>query len=461
MVPVLIVARGVKRENGTVKSFIESIVPLATGHHMTIPHLRWIIAAMLCGATLINYADRQALAVVSVDVLRDFRLTERDYSHILTLFFLAYAIMYAGSGYVVDRLGTRRGFAVFIVGWSIAQMLHALAVGKWSMATYRFMLGLSEPGAWPAAAKAVGEWFAPSQRALGMGIFNAGSSLGSLIAPPLVAFLTLRYGWRAAFVFTGALGVVWVVLWLILYQPPHKNRFLRQSEFVKIREQIAPAAEAVAAEKVNWVHVVRMRGCWTLILTRFFTDPVIYFVIFWLPQYLRTQRGFDLAAVGKYAFVPFVFGGIGYVLGGWWSGRLMRAGWTLPRARKFVMLAGAAVMPVSILAPVVPAAWMAIAATCLVTFGHALWVANLQALPIDLFRGPEIGTATGFSGTGGAIGGMLAQLGTGYLVTHLSYAYTLLFLIAGLVHPLSAGLTYWLLPDREFTRSKARGPARQ
>ena len=141
-----------------------------------------------------------------------------------------------------------------------------------------------------------------------MGIFNAGSSLGSLIAPPLVAFLTLRYGWRAAFVFTGALGVVWVVLWLILYQPPHKNPFLRQSEFVKIREQIAPATEAVAAEKVNWVHVVRMRGCWTLILTRFFTDPVIYFVIFWLPQYLRTQRGFDLAAVGKYAFVPFVFG---------------------------------------------------------------------------------------------------------------------------------------------------------
>src|ERR1051325_8952652 len=190
MVPVLIVARGVRRENGTVKSFIESIVPLASGHHMTIPHLRWIIAAMLCGATLINYADRQALAVVSVDVLREFRLTERDYSHILTLFFLAYAIMYAGSGYVVDRLGTRRGFALFIVIWSAAATLHGLARGKWSLAAFRFLLGLGEPGNWPAAAKAVGEWFPARQRALGIGIFNAGSSLGSAIAPPVVTWLT-------------------------------------------------------------------------------------------------------------------------------------------------------------------------------------------------------------------------------------------------------------------------------
>lgn len=422
---------------------------------MKIPHLRWIIALLLCAATTINYLDRQALAVVSVDILREFHLTEQDYSHVLTLFFLAYAIMYAGSGYLVDRLGTRWGFAVFIVSWSISQMLHGFAVGKWSLSAYRFLLGLSEPAAWPAAAKAVGEWFPASQRALGMGIFNAGTSLGSLFAPPLTAFVTLRYGWRAAFVFTGSLGLVWVVAWVILYRPPHENPFLRESEFAKFRDGLRPPDEAAPAKRVNWLHVLRKRGCWTLVLTRFFTDPVIYFVIFWLPQYLRTQRGFNLAQVGQYAFVPFVFGGIGYVIGGWWSGRLMRAGWTLPRARKFVMLIGAAVMPVAIVAPLVPEAWMAIAATCATTFGHALWVANLQSLPIDLFRGPEVGTATGFSGSGGAIGGMLAQLGTGYLVTHFSYAYTVLFLVAGLMHPLSAGLTYWLLPDREFPGATA------
>jgi ACS family hexuronate transporter-like MFS transporter len=188
-----------------------------------------------------------------------------------------------------------------------------------------------------------------------------------------------------------------------------------------------------------------------LILARFFTDPVIYFVIFWLPEYLRKERGFDLKAVGDYAWVPFVVGGVGYILGGWLSGRLMRAGWALPSARKFVMLLGALVMPASIVAPLVPAAWMAIAATCFVTFGHALFVSNVQTLPTDLFRGNEIGTASGFSGMGGAIGGILANLGTGYIVQHFSYAP--IFFLAGLMHPLSIALVYWLLPNRYFRQA--------
>ena len=216
---------------------------------------------------------------------------------------------------------------------------------------------------------------------------------------------------------------------------------------VRPPEETAPAA----AGMVDWRKVMAMRECYTLILARFFTDPVIYFIIFWLPEYLRKESGFDLAMVGKYAWVPFIFGDIGYVLGGWLSGRLMRAGWTLPKARKFVMLLGAAFMPVSIIAPLVPAPWMAIAATCFATFGHAFWVANLQALPTDLFRGQEMGTASGFSGMGGAVGGMIANLGTGWLVQHYSYAPV--FLIAGLMHPLSIGLVYWLLPDRYFAKT--------
>jgi len=417
---------------------------------MKIPKLRWIIAAMLCLATMINYADRLTLSVVSVDLRRQFALTEQDYSHIVTLFMLAYAIMYAGSGYIVDRLGTRRGFAVFIFTWSVAQLLHAVSWGKWSLASFRFLLGLTEPGNFPAAAKAVAEWFPAEQRALGVGIFNAGSSLGSALAPPMVALLTLRYGWRTAFLFTGGLGLAWLLAWLILYQPPHRNRWLRTVEYAAIKDRVRPPAEAAPATRstLDWRGVIRMRGCWTLILARFFTDPVIYFVIFWLPEYLRKERGFDLAMVGKYAWVPFIFGDVGYILGGWLSGRLIRAGWSLPRARKFVMALGAAVLPAAILAPLVPSAWMAIAATCFVTFGHAFWIANLLTLPIDLFRGPEVGTATGFSGMGGAIGGMLANLGTGYIVMRFSYAP--IFLIAGLMHPLSAVLIYWLLPDRFF-----------
>ena len=421
---------------------------------MKIPKLRWAIAAMLCLATMINYADRLTLSVVSVDLRREFSLNEQDYSHILTLFMLAYAIMYAGSGYIVDRLGTRRGFASFIFAWSAAQILHAFSWGKWSLGGARFLLGLAEPGNWPAAAKAVAEWFPPEQRALGVGIFNAGSSLGSALAPPVVAWLTLQYGWRSAFFFTGGLGLVWLLGWLILYQPPHRNRWLRASEYQAIKDSVRPPDEAAPATRstLDWRAVIRMRGCWTLILTRFFTDPVIYFIIFWLPEYLRKERGFDLAMVGKYAWVPFIFGDIGYVLGGWLSGRLMRAGWSLPRARKFVMALGAAFFPVAIFAPLVPSAWMAIAATCFATFGHAFWVANLQTLPTDLFRGPEMGTATGFSGMGGAIGGMLANLGTGYVVAHFSYSP--IFLVAGLMHPLSAVLTYWLLPDRYFQKTR-------
>jgi ACS family hexuronate transporter-like MFS transporter len=415
-----------------------------------IPRLRWIIAALLFLSTMINYADRLALSIVSRDLRAEFHMTEQAYSYVITFFFVAYAIMYAGSGYLVDRLGTRRGFALFVGTWSVAAMLHALVRGTWSLGWARFLLGLSEPGNWPAAAKAVAEWFPPGQRALGVGIFNAGSSLGSAIAPPMVAYLTLRYGWRFAFLFTGSLGILWLIAWLFFYQPPHLNRLLRAEEYAVIKEQVEPPADATPAapSSINWRKVIAMRECYTLILARFFTDPVIYFIIFWLPEYLRKERGFDLKAVGDYAWVPFVVGGVGYILGGWLSGRLMRAGWALPSARKFVMLLGALVMPASILAPLVPAAWMAIAATCFVTFGHALFVSNVQTLPTDLFRGHEIGTASGFSGMGGAIGGILANLGTGYIVQHFSYAP--IFFLAGLMHPLAIALVYWLLPNPYF-----------
>ncbi|MBK9165858.1 MAG: MFS transporter [Bryobacterales bacterium] len=421
---------------------------------MKIPHMRWVVAAMLFLATMINYTDRLALSVVSTDLRQEFGLTEQDYALIVTAFLFAYAIMYAGSGYVVDRLGTRKGFAFFIFTWSVAAMAHALVRGKWSLMGARYFLGLGEPGNWPAAAKAVAEWFPPRQRALGVGLFNAGSSMGSALAPPVVAFLTLHYGWRFAFFFTGALGLIWLVAWLILYQPPHKNRWITKQEYDLLKDHVRPPEETepAAAGTVNWWRVMRTRGCWTLILARFFTDPVIYFIIFWLPEYLRRERGFDLAMVGKYAWVPFIFGDIGYVLGGWLSGRLMAAGWSLPTARKFVMLLGAAVMPMAILAPRVPEVWMAIGATCFATFGHAFWVANLQTLPADLFPGREVGTASGFTGMGGAVGGILATLGTGWVVAR--YSYTPVFLVAGLMHPLAIFLVWRLLPNRLFQTAR-------
>ncbi len=364
---------------------------------MKIPKLRWIVAGLLFLATAVNYADRQALAIVSDRVRAQFAISEIGYSYILAGFFLAYAIMYAGSGYIVDRLGSKRSFSLFISVWSLASMAHAFATGVWSFGICRFVLGLGEPGNWPAATKAISEWFEPKQRALGVGIFNAGSSAGSALAPPLISFLTIAYGWQFAFLATGAFGFVWLALWWAIYRTPPS----------------AVEEDAVSAERIDWWHVVRTREARALCIARTFTDPVIYFVIFWLPAYLVKERGFDQRMIGKYSWVPFIFGGIAYMLGGWLSGWLMGRGWILPRARKRVMLIGACCLPVAMVAPFVPSAGLAIAAICFITFGHGFWTANLQTMPADLFPGHDVGTVAGFSGMGGAIGGMVANWGRG------------------------------------------------
>ena len=409
---------------------------------MKIPKLQWVIAALLFLSTTLNYADRMTLSIVSRVVRGELHMTEQDYAYVGTAFLIAYAIMYAGSGYMVDRLGTRVGFAVFMFAWSLAQMLHAFVQGPFGLGGARFLLGLAEPANWPAAAKAITEWFPARQRALGVGIFNAGSSVGSAIAPPMVATVAAFWGWRAAFMVTGAMGLIWLVLWLVLYDAPAKNRWLRPEDRPNL-DEVKPAVEHA---RPDWRRVIRMRECYTLIIARFFTDPVIYFIIFWLPEYLGKERGFDLREIGQYSWIPFIFGGIAYLIGGWLSGRLMERGWPLLRARKFVMALGAACMPVSILAPFVPSAGLAIAATCFATFGHGFWVANLQTLPTDFFRGGEVGSASGFTGMGGAIGGALANLGTGWIVSHYSYAPV--FAAAGLMHPLSAIIVYSMLPDK-------------
>ncbi len=418
---------------------------------MKIPKMRWVIAALLFLATTINYVDRLALSIVSPDLRHEFSMSEQDYSHVLTLFLIAYAVMYAGSGYIADRLGTRRGFALFISIWSVAAMLHATARGKWSLGAFRFMLGLGEPGNWPCASKAVAEWFPARQRALGTGIFNAGATMGSALAPPVVAYLALTYNWRWAFLFTGSLGLAWLAAWLVLYQPPHKNRFLRAREYEELKDQVRPPETAAVRERVNWRAVLGMRQCYMLVVARFFTDPVAYFVIFWLPEYLRKERGFDMAMVGAYAWIPFIFGDLGYVLGGWLSGHLIDRGMPLATARKLVMTLGAVCLPVAIVAPLVPTAGLALAAICSVMFGHSVFVANLQTLPTDLFPGHQTGTAMGFSGAGGAVGGVIANLLTGYVVQHFSYAPV--FLAAGLMHPLACGLIWKFLPNSFFSSS--------
>ena len=413
-----------------------------------IPKLPWLLAGLLFFSTLINYTARVTLSVVVGSVLHEFAMTEKDYAQILSLFMGAYAVMYAGSGYIVDRLGTRRGFTLFVSVWSAFQALAGLAVGKWSLAVSQFGLGLAEPGNFPAGVKTVHEWFPPRQRAAAVGLANAGSSLGAALAAPLGALLTIHYGWRSAFFLTGGAGLVWLVVWLVVNPPPRSPRWFAAREESGLKDpEVESPAEALA-NKRDTLRLLRSRPCLMVILARTLTDPVIYFVLFWFPRYLEKGRGFDIASVGKYAWVPFVFGACGYLFGGWLSGRLMRGGRSLARARKLGMLVGACLLPSAMLAPFVPSAGMAIAAVCLLMFGHCVWGANVLTLPADLFHANEVATASGLSGMGGAVSGIAWQLCTGYVVMHFSFAP--IFLLAGLVHPLAVALIFWLLPDRYF-----------
>jgi ACS family hexuronate transporter-like MFS transporter len=426
---------------------------------LRLPHLRYIIAILLLLATTINYMDRLALSVVSPMLRREFGMGEQDYGEVIFFFLTAYAVMYAVSGVLIDRLGTRRGYALSVFAWSLIAMAHALVRGKWSLAACRFLLGAAEPGNWPAAGKAVAEWFPAHQRALGVGIFNAGTALGSAIASPVVAWLTLRYGWRAAFLWTGAAGLLWVLAWLLLYQPPHRSRWITAGEWDYLKDKVRPPEDTVAAPAPpgEWRRVLMQRESVALILARFFTDPVLYFVVFWLPEYLQKERNFDLAMVGRYAWVPFLVADVGYILGGWSAGWLMQHGWSLARTRRMILCCGAACMPAGIWATYVPGAGWAIALTSCMTFGHAVWSSSLIALPTDLFPGRRVATATGFSGMGGGIGGMIANLGTGYVVQRLSYRP--IFTLAGLMHPLALVLVLWLIPVTRFADAQLAAQA--
>ena len=409
---------------------------------------RGVMVGLLFAVTLINYIDRGAFSALVDQIRHSLSLTEGDYSQIVSLFLVAYAIMYAVSGCIVDWLGTKWGMAVFVCIWSVFQMLHGFASGKWSFAVCRFGLGLAEPGSFPAAVKAIGEWFPPQKRALGVGIFNTGSSLGAAVAVWLAAFLTIRFNWRAAFVITGALGLIWVVLWLFIYDSPGRNRSLNETGAAGLDSFPAAGGLPGAQPKADWRRILFSRPGFMLILPRFLTDPVIYFVIFWLPAYLEKERGFNLEMIRDYGWIPYVFGGAGYIGGGWLSGRMMRLGWSVGQSRKLAMAIGAALLPIAILTPLAPSWWLALAAMSVAVFGHAIWVANLMTLPADLFPPQAVATAAGFSGMGGAIAGALANLGTGWVVMHFSYLP--IFICAGLLHPFSMLLVWRFLPDRYF-----------
>jgi ACS family hexuronate transporter-like MFS transporter len=406
---------------------------MKTESSRTIPHLRWIVCGLLFLASSINYIDRQTLSVLKPHLQDLYRWSESDYGWIVFSFQAAYAIMMVFSGRIIDRIGTKPGYALAIACWSLAAMAHALARGVFSFGLARFLLGAGEAGNFPAAIKTTAEWFPKKERAFATGIFNAGTNVGAVIAPPIVVWLTLEWGWRAAFVFTGAVGFAWLALWLVVYRPPEAHPWLAKEELALIQSD---SEEAAPKPQRPWKSILRIRKAQGFILAKFMTDPIWWFFIFWLPSYLKTERGFTLKMIGYFAWIPFLAADIGSVFGGWLSSFLIKRGWTVNRARKTAMAVCAFMMPAGIVAVFTPNVWVALALISVAASAHQGWSANVFTLSSDLFAKKDVGAVVGLGGSGGAIGGMILSLTAGYILQFFG-TYVPLFIIAGIMHPLA------------------------
>ena len=401
--------------------------------------LRWWIVGLIFLATLINYIDRLTISVLAPVITRDLGLTNTEFGGIIFWFLLAYTISQSLSGKLYDRIGTKRGFVCSIVLWSIAAMAHAFARGLASLSVFRFILGLGEAGNWPGAAKTVAEWFPIRQRAFGMAIFNSGAAIGSVVAPPLIVWLSLTYGWQTTFVVTGSLGFAWLVLWLLFYETPDRHKWLGEDEreLILKGQREGGTADALATEPaapLGWRELLRYRQVWAIVLARFLTDPIWWLYISWLPKYLADARGFSLVKIGLFAWVPYVAADAGSLSGGWLSGYLIAHGWSVDRARKLVILIAALLMPAGIFAAFAHDAMVALALIGVVLFGFQVWINNVQTLPSDFFSDKAVGSVAGLGGTGAGIGSMIFILSTGWVVDHFSYVPVLV--AAGLLAPI-------------------------
>ncbi len=377
-------------------------------------------------ATLINFLDRLTISVLAPVITTQLHLTNLQFAGISTWFLIAYAASQGFSGRIFDRIGTRRGFTVAVFLWSLAAIAHAFARGLGSLSFVRLLLGLAEGGNWPGAAKMVAEWFPIHQRALGMAIVNSGSAVGSVLAPPVIIWLQLEFGWRTAFIATGALGFGWLILWRLFYETPERHHAITPEELALLQNDQAPARQ------FGWLELLKFRETWAIILVRFFTDPVWWLYITWLPLYLYNVRGFSLKQIGLFAWVPYVAAGAGSLFGGWLAGYLIRRGWSVNRSRKLVVVIGALLMSCGILAATAESAMTALAFIGVVLFGFQSFISNVQTLPSDFFPKEAVASVAGLSGFGAGIGAILLTLTTGFVVDHF-HSYTPILVTSALL----------------------------
>jgi ACS family hexuronate transporter-like MFS transporter len=392
---------------------------------------RWVIITLIFLGTVVNYFDRLALPTLAPVLREEFKLTNLQYAWIANAFLIVYALSMFLWGAVFDRLGNRLGFAIAVVIWSVAEIGTAAARGVASFCGLRALLGLGEAGNWPGATRTIAAWFPARQRALGMGIANTGASLGPAMATPLILAIYTAWGWRMVFIATGALGFVWLVLWLALYP---KNETAAEAASAPSAAP-SPAPAVAAAPPVPWPVLLRRREVWGIILARFFGDPIWWLYLNWMPLYLADARGFDVKKLQAAGWVPYVAAALGALCGGLCSGWLLRRTGDVNRARKLAIVLGTVAMLAGFATAFAPTAPVALACISVTLFGFQFWVGNVQTLPSDYFPVGAVGSIAGFAGTAAGLGAVLFTFSTGWIVDHFSY--TPVLLTAALLAPLA------------------------
>ncbi len=404
-------------------------------------HFRWTIVALIFLATTVNYVDRQVIGILAPVLQKEIGWNNIEYGYIVTAFTAAYAIGMLVMGRVIDLIGTKIGYALSLTGWSLAAIGHALARSAFGFGVARFSLGIFEAANFPAAIKTVAEWFPKKERAFATGLFNAGSNVGAVVAPLVVPWITLTWGWQEAFIFTGAIGLLWLILWFWLYEKPQQHKRLSKKELAYIQSDPAdPPA------KIPWKQLFRYRGAWAFALGKFLTDPVWWFYLYWIPSFLNSNYGITLNKIGIPLIIIYVMADVGSIGGGWLSSAFIKRGWSINRGRKAAMLICALCVVPIMFASQASNVWIAVGLLSLATAAHQGWSANLFTTVSDIFPRKAVASVVGLGGTAGAIGGMFIASAAGFIL-QFTGSYHMLFIIAGSAYLLALFAINLLVPQ--------------
>jgi ACS family hexuronate transporter-like MFS transporter len=402
---------------------------------MKIPHLRWLIALALGMAAVLNYIDRNVLGLLAPTIQQELNISDEQYATVINFFLAAYTLSYLVSGRIVDKIGVRLSLAFFITWWSVSNALTGFAQSLRSLCAVRFLLGLGEAGCWTASPKAVSEWFPARERGIAIGLYSIGGAIGATLAPLIVALVATRYGWRWVFAVTPVLAALWLVFWLWLYKKPQQHPRLTDEERAYLAATLETESPGPAAsENGGWKEVLREPLVWRLLLARLLTDQVWYFYQFWMPKYLHTVRGLDQAGL-SILWMVFLAADVGFLLGGFSSGRLVKLGFFPTQARLRVMLVSAILVPLSFIVPFVPSLALLIALCMVIACATTSWLNNATSLVIDVTPKPVLGTAFGLIACGSTIGGFLMNQGVGWMAAH--HSYNTCFYVMACLHPLA------------------------